>query len=221
MSRKKQPKYNVGDIVVITLYGTVGKITNVKIIDEIYVYEVNNHDGLYVENTLQLISDYEGKTSEKERVELNYTFTYGDLVKVVGYDKDVFRVVGFRTEVWRYKNDAWEDTIYELSRVTDGEWLEADEADLVLVANAQTANLMLKKMKYDKSMMNKLDLAKLKSVNDVKRVGRRTNKEEIIDGLLDVYNDYYALYENFQDEDYKVVMELILKNLSRLVEKNR
>ncbi|HDR4570164.1 hypothetical protein ACRS6Y_12455 [Bacillus cytotoxicus] len=28
MSRKKQPKYNVGDIVVITLYGTVGKITN-------------------------------------------------------------------------------------------------------------------------------------------------------------------------------------------------
>lgn len=25
MARKKQPKYNVGDIVVITLYGTVGK----------------------------------------------------------------------------------------------------------------------------------------------------------------------------------------------------
>ncbi|MGE7723357.1 hypothetical protein [Bacillus cereus] len=30
MARKKQPKYNVGDIVVITLYGTVGKITNVN-----------------------------------------------------------------------------------------------------------------------------------------------------------------------------------------------
>ncbi|KFM99039.1 hypothetical protein DJ93_4751 [Bacillus clarus] len=30
MARKKQPKYNVGDIVVITLYGTVGKITNMK-----------------------------------------------------------------------------------------------------------------------------------------------------------------------------------------------
>ncbi|PER08889.1 hypothetical protein CN489_24935 [Bacillus cereus] len=31
MARKKQPKYNVGDIVVITLYGTVGKITKVKL----------------------------------------------------------------------------------------------------------------------------------------------------------------------------------------------
>ena len=30
MARKKQPKYNVGDIVVITLYGTVGKVTKVK-----------------------------------------------------------------------------------------------------------------------------------------------------------------------------------------------
>ncbi len=65
-----------------------------------------------------------------EWIELNYNFTFGDLVQVTGYDKDVFRIVGFRTEVWRYKNDAWEDTIYELSRITDGEWLEADESDL-------------------------------------------------------------------------------------------
>ncbi len=61
-------------------------------------------------------------------------------MQVTGYDKDVFRIVGFITEVWRYKNDAWEDTIYELSRITDGEWLEADESDLTLLANAQTAN---------------------------------------------------------------------------------
>lgn len=53
MARKKQPKYNVGDIVVITLYGTVGKITNMKVLDGVYVYEVNNHDGFYVEQTLQ------------------------------------------------------------------------------------------------------------------------------------------------------------------------
>lgn len=30
MTKKKQPKYNVDDIVVITLYGTVGKITNIN-----------------------------------------------------------------------------------------------------------------------------------------------------------------------------------------------
>ena len=37
------------------------------------------------------------------------------------------------------------NTIYELSRITDGEWLEADESDLTLLANAQTANAILKK----------------------------------------------------------------------------
>ena len=36
----------------ITLYGTVGKITNMKVLDGVYVYEVNNHDGFYVEQTL-------------------------------------------------------------------------------------------------------------------------------------------------------------------------
>ncbi|MBO9129301.1 hypothetical protein [Bacillus sp. 165] len=219
MSRKKQPKYNIGDIVVITLYGTVGKITNVKMLDGVYVYEVNNHDGLYVETTLQLITEYEGKNVEKEWIELNYKFTFGDLVQVTGYEKDIFRVVGFRTEVWRYKNDAWEDTIYELSRITDGEWLEADEADLTLIANAQTANMILKKLKNDKNGINKLDLEKLKSVNNTKRVGIKTNRKEIIDGLLDVYNDYSELYIIFQDEEYKIVMDLVLNYLTKLTEK--
>ena len=153
----------------ITLYGTVGKITNMKVLDGVYVYEVNNHDGFYVEQTLQ--TRYRARY-EKGRygwIELNYNFTFGDLVQVTGYDKDVFRIVGFRTEVWRYKNDAWEDTIYELSRITDGEWLEADESDLTLLANAQTANAILKKMKQDKAGMNKLDLGKLKSINNSKK----------------------------------------------------
>ncbi|UOY92942.1 hypothetical protein MUG87_02030 [Ectobacillus sp. JY-23] len=219
MTRKKQPKYNVGDIVVITLYGTVGKITNAKILDGVYVYEVNNHDGLYVENTLQLITDYEGRNVEKEWIELNYKFTFGDLVQVTGYDKDVFRVVGYRTEVWRYKNDAWEDTIYELSRITDGEWLEADESDLTLLANAQTANSILKKLKNDKAGINKLDLEKLKSMNHSKRSGAKTNRQEIIDGLLDIYNDYRELYETFKDEEYMIVMNLVMHYLTKLSEK--
>ncbi len=187
--------------------------------DGVYVYEVNNHDGLYVENTLQLITDYEGRHLEKEWIELNYKFTFGDLVQVTGYEKDVFRVVGYRTEVWRYKNDAWEDTIYELSRITDGEWLEADEADLSLLANAQTANTILKKLKNDKTGINKLDLEKLKSVNNSKRVGVKTNRQEIIDGLLDIYNDYKELYHTFQDEEYQIVMNLVLNYLTKLSEK--
>lgn len=219
MSRKKNQKYNIGDVVVISLYGTVGKITNVKLIDGVFVYEVNNHDGLYVENTLQLISDYEMKKVEKEIIELKYHFTYGDLVKVIGFEKDIFRVVGYRTEIWRYKDDAWEDTIYELSRISDGEWLEADEGDLTLIANTQTANLILKKLKYDKNSIQKLDLGKLKSMNDTKRLNLSSQRHEIIDNLLDIYNDYKSLHDNFEDEEYVVVMNLIINNLSKFARK--
>lgn len=219
MARKKQPKYNVGDIVVITLYGTVGKITNMKVLDGVYVYEVNNHDGFYVEQTLQHVTEQDMKKSDTEWIELNYNFTFGDLVQVTGYDKDVFRIVGFRTEVWRYKNDAWEDTIYELSRITDGEWLEADESDLTLLANAQTANAILKKMKQDKAGMNKLDLGKLKSINNSKKVSVKTNRQEIIDGLLDIYNDYQLLFDTFKDEEYKIVMDVVHNYLVKLTEK--
>ena len=219
MAKKKQPKYNIGDIVVITLYGTVGKITNMKMLDGVYVYEVNNHDGYYVEQTLQHVTEQEMNNGETEWVELRYHFTFGDLVQVTGYDKDVFRVVGFRTEVWRYKNDAWEDTIYELSRITDGEWLEADEADLTLLANVQTANVILKKMKQDKAGLNKLDLGKLKSINQSKKISIKTSRKEIIDGLLDIYNDYQLLYASFQDEEYKIVMDVVYNYLLKLTEK--
>ncbi|SEN76910.1 hypothetical protein SAMN05192533_12028 [Mesobacillus persicus] len=30
MENRKEPKYNIGDTVVITIYGTVGKVTNVN-----------------------------------------------------------------------------------------------------------------------------------------------------------------------------------------------
>jgi hypothetical protein len=159
------------------------------------------------------------KKGDTEWIELNYNFTFGDLVQVTGYDKDVFRIVGFRTEVWRYKNDAWEDTIYELSRITDGEWLEADESDLTLLANAQTANAILKKMKQDKAGMNKLDLGKLKSINNSKKVSVKTNRQEIIDGLLDIYNDYHLLFDTFKDEEYKIVMDVVQNYLVKLTEK--
>ncbi|MFD0771619.1 hypothetical protein ACFQZ1_23060 [Bacillus sp. CGMCC 1.60114] len=188
-------------------------------LDGVYVYEVNNHDGFYVEHTLQLVTEQEVKDGELEWIELRYKFTFGDLVQVTGYEKDVFRVVGYRTEVWRYKNDAWEDTIYELSRITDGEWLEADESDLTLIANAQTANAILKKIKQDKAGMNKLDLGKLKSINNSKKVSIKTNRKEIIDGLLDIFNDYRTLYETFQDEEYKIVMEVVRNYLIKLSEK--
>ncbi len=54
----------------------------------------------------------------------------------------------FRTDVWRYKNDAWK-IIYELSRITDGEWLKRMNQILTLL-QAQTGKCNFEKLKQIK-----------------------------------------------------------------------
>ncbi|MHC8522281.1 hypothetical protein ACPJHQ_14835 [Rossellomorea sp. H39__3] len=127
MKKRKDPRFRVGETVVVTIYGTVGKITDIKKIDGEFLYEVNESEGLFKESALELLESYDGYIFEQEQIDIEYKFLFGDLVVVKGYDEDLFKIVGFRTEIWRYKDDAWEDVIYELMRVTDGEWLEADE----------------------------------------------------------------------------------------------
>ena len=67
MKRRNIPKYKVGDTVVISMYGTVGKVTDVKWLDGKFVYEVNKSDGLFVESGLQLLSEFEGRLWSKNK----------------------------------------------------------------------------------------------------------------------------------------------------------
>ena len=106
-----------------------------------------------------------------------------------GYDEDLFKIVGFRTEIWRYKDDAWEDVIYELMRVTDGEWLEADENEITLVADEGQAEAFIKKYGFVFPAKKGMKTKKLPSP-----MGQKPNW---IDQLLDHYNDYKLLYELF------------------------
>ncbi|MDF2947096.1 MAG: hypothetical protein K0S51_1775 [Bacillales bacterium] len=215
---KEQPRFKVGDIVVVHANGTIGKVTKVKYIDPYYVYEINNNEGLYFENSIRPVDNYDGKPPHKEVVEISFEYQFGDLVKVSGYGEELYKIVGKRTEIWRYKNDSWEDIIYELSRLKDGEWLEANEEDLILIANVERAQQFIKKIKSLKTPISKLDSEKLKSINEYKKLGVNPEKRQIIDGLLDVYNDYHLLYNYFQDEEYKLVMEIVLKNLKKITE---
>lgn len=222
MSKKKKPKYKIGDTVVVTLYGTVGKVTNLKWLDGMYVYEINKGDGLYMESSLQMLSEYEGEPMEKEEIDIEYKYFIGDLVQVKGYGADLFKVVGFRTEIWRYKEDAWEDVIYELARISDGEWLEVNEDELTLIADAESADTFIQKLGLLYSIDKK---KKTLELPEPKNVYRKAEKEilnekkqtnEMIDALLDLYNDYRLLYEMFHDEDYIKVMKMILKKLQQL-----
>ncbi|WP_251552322.1 hypothetical protein [Neobacillus muris] len=222
MTGRKKPKYKIGDTVVITIYGTVGKVTDVKWLESDYVYEVNKGQGLFNESALQLLSEYEGKSLEQEQIDIEYKFFIGDLVQVSGYGADLFKIIGFRTEIWRYKEDAWEDVIYELSRVSDGEWLEVGEEELTLVADAENADTFIQKLGL-LYLVNKQDKIKgspkLNNTNrksEVEEIIRVKEKKQLIDHLLDIFNDYRILYELFHDQEYYQVMRVILKKLEML-----
>jgi hypothetical protein len=227
MKDKKKPKFKIGDTVVITMYGTVGKVTDVKWLDGMHVYGINGNEGLFMESSLQHLAEYEGSIMEKEQIDIEYRYFIGDLVQVKGYGSDLFRVVGFRTEIWRYKEDAWEDVIYELSRVKDGEWLEAGDEELTLIADAESADTFIQKLGLLYLVNNKQKPLELQKPKDPLRKAEKQlldEKKEIsqlIDALLDIYNDYSLLYEMFQDEEYKQVMRVILRKLQLTVNRTR
>lgn len=227
MENRKEPKYKIGDTVVITIYGTVGKVTNVKWLDGLYVYEINKGQGLYLESSLLPLDEYEGKLLEKEHIDIEYKFFFGDVVQVKGYGSDLFKVVGFRTEIWRYKEDSWEDIIYELSRIKDGEWLEAGEEELTLIADAESADVFIKKFgllwntdKKDKKALSAPEEKKQTSSrrkSEKEELRKKGMKKSLIDSMLDIYNDYRILYLWFGDEEYAHVMKVVLRKLSVIV----
>lgn len=194
-------------------------IIDVKFLEGSFVYEVNYSDGLYMEALLISIQEYDGTLlQDQEQINIEYKFFFGDLVQVVGYPDEYFKVVGFRTEIWRYKENAWEDVLYELSRLSDGEWLEAHEEELLLVADAESADVYFQKLglvypKKNKAVTNDVKLHNALRRAEWKMLQEQKEKREFIDHLLDVYNDYYDLYKVFQDEEYKKVMLLTLLKL--------
>ncbi len=223
MTQRKKPKYKIGDTVVITIYGTVGKITDVKWLDGNYVYEVNKSHGLFIESVIELLSEFDGTIMEQEHIDIEYKFFIGDLVQVSGYSADLFKVVGFRTEIWRYKEDAWEDVVYELSRINDGEWLEAGEEELTLVADAESADIFIQKLgllylvnRQEKILKNP-NLQNTVRKAELEEIAKKKEKKELIDNLLDIFNDYRILYELFHDQEYYHVMRVILRKLKNLV----
>ncbi|MED4588101.1 hypothetical protein P9304_05110 [Priestia flexa] len=189
--------------------------------DGLFVYEINHSEGLFLEDTIELLEDYDGQILVQERVELEYKYFFGDIVQVFNYGKELFKIIGIRTEIWRYKEDAWEDIVYELSRVTDGEWLEASEEELILVTpHEETENYVQNiDMLYLGKEIKKTELLPtMKKQNGHGKEEMKLTKEkhEIINGLLDVYNDYKTLHEMFQDDEYVEVMNLVLKHLHKI-----
>jgi hypothetical protein len=204
---------------VISLFGTVCKISKVRTLDGMYVYELSNKEGIYLEDTLTSIREYDEAIPKKESLQIEFKYFFGDLVKVKGYGSHIFKIVGLRTEIWRYKKDAWEDITYELSRLSDGEWLEASEDEIVLIADHTDAPVFLQNLEMfyshskETKVMELLQAMNLQRKTEKELLRLKRERKAIIDGLLDVYNDYKTLYELFEEEEYKNVMDLVMDNL--------
>ncbi|MBD8068036.1 hypothetical protein [Bacillus sp. PS06] len=221
---QKPPRFKIGDIVVITQYGTVGTVTDIEHVDGDYLYKVNHGHQFFLESCLDSISTYQGGEIEIEQLEVQLKYYFGDLVFVKGYGKNIFKVVGIRTEIWRYKEGSFEEIIYELSRLSDGEWLEAAEEELILIADSENAETFLQKLTLFYMIQKQKKTMELQAIMDMSKktekemIKIKKEKAEIIDGLLDVYNDYRDLYEVFGDDKYKKVMELAMKNLEKYMQ---
>ena len=221
MGRRRKAKFQINDTVVIMIYGTVGKITDVKWLDGTYVYEVNKSEGLYKETSLKLLSEYDGEIVEKEHIDIEYKFFIGDIVQVKGQDSDFFKIIGFRTEIWRYKEDAWEDIIYELARIGDGEWMEAAEHELILLADVENAEAFMQKLGllYLIKKQNSLEANELALSLAKKEINKKQDtqkREDQINRYLDIYNDYRFLFEWFRDDEYLQVMKAAIRELKKL-----
>lgn len=52
---------------------------------------------------------------------------------------------------------------------------------------------------------------------ELEEIERKKEKKQLIDNLLDIFNDYKILYTIFHDQEYYQVMRVILRKLKSIV----
>lgn len=208
MSAPKRPKFSVGDIVVNTLYGTVGTVTDIQQVDGTFLYEINHGHSLFTEQALVLLSEFTGDLWIAEEIEIELPFFLGEIVRVRDYGGQLFKVVGVRTEIYRYYGEGWEETIYELKRLTDGWEIEVHLEDMIPLADGDETSVTL--------VQDIVIAAPMKTSIALLPAGGEKSGPSV-DDLLDMYNDYKALYEWFGDDQYKRMMETVVQRLQTIV----
>ena len=93
----------------------------------------------------------------------------------------------------------------------------------MLILPPSTPSSLVKGLLYimDKKQKS-IDLKKTNSSfhkTEKELLERTKEKKELIDGLLDIYNDYSILYSLFKDPEYEQVMKLTLRKLKQVSKK--
>lgn len=151
-------------------------------------------------------------------------FNFGDIVRVNGYHPRVFEVDGRRIEQWQYADEEWSVIVYELFDCATAEWIEAEEGDLTIVAEAVDAESYLAANPAPVEPNQRIfDLAEffgggsgnmkakeprkptareLSAQEAEKRKAARKEKAAKVDELLDRRNWYTAALERTNNEEF-------------------
>jgi hypothetical protein len=169
-------------------------------------------------------------------------YNFGDLVRVNGYFPRVFEVDGRRIENWQYADEEWSVIVYELFDCATAEWIEAEEGDLTIVAEAVDAESYLAAnpapVEPNQRMMGlDIDLAEffgggamnmakkepakptareLSGQEAERRKAARKEKAARIDDLLDQRNWYAAALERTNNEEFGDRVAAIDSELAKL-----
>lgn len=175
--------------------------------------------------------------------------SFGDLVNVVGYGANVYQVDSYRVEMNYFPDEQFTETIYDLTEVTSGSWIEAEFDDLTLLAPADQADDYLAANpppKADRPTMpympplfytlseGVIGMSKgkeerqptareLSAKEAAERKKARKERAEKVDLLLDEMNDLARLTEMFGDKggDYAERLAEVKAELKELAEVER
>ncbi|MGF9741951.1 hypothetical protein ABEX06_00480 [Bacillus safensis] len=159
----------------------------------------------------------------------------GDLVSVEGYKGRVFYIDCARYIEETSKEAVFNYIEYDLYDAINGEWLEAFESDMTLVASALVAEDYLADFNLEdyppaRSTVYLInyeteaaDMAakeqpktprQLSAIEAEKRKQERKEAAERVDILLDTYNSYKASFEMTGDESLKAKMDDVMAKLA-------
>ncbi|MCA6607499.1 hypothetical protein [Bacillus safensis] len=153
----------------------------------------------------------------------------GDLVVVDGYERRVFYIDCARYIEETSKEAVFNFIEYDLYDAINGEWLEAFESDMTLIANALVAEDFLADfnlegypparstvylINYETEAVDMAAKEQPIMSRVQKRKQERKDEAEQTDNLLDIYNWNKAQYEKTGDEAFKKEMDATMAQLT-------